>query len=237
MQFRLIQNKGFKVISLSELVEGYKQKKDFPKKVVAITFDYGQPEEELKITEYLANVLGVTLEVAKLELDINRIGDAPFYPFRNAIFLATAANWMMTRTDAKTIITGLGTISSDPALGYTDTSPSFINSFLYALNMGAPDDQLINILAPISGWTKKEIFNWLVDNDFEEIIPASTSCYEDTPRKFPWGVGCNVCLNCLARKNEFLSSKANPENYKNKEKDVNGTKRKQHGISDRYNKS
>jgi len=211
--------------------------KESGKHGMAIIFDYGQPPEETEIAEKLANILGMTLEIILLDMDILRIGDSPFYPFRNAIFLATAANYVLTRTESRTIITGLGTTSDDPAVCYPDASASFINSLLYALNLGVPDTDTINIVSPISSWTKKEIFNWLVTNDLDEVIPLTTSCYENPNQQFPWGVGCNVCPHCISRKMEYRASLANPAIYKAERKIINGQSTRARRVADKLRKS
>lgn len=190
------------------------------KKGIAICFDYGQPEGEIEIAEILANYLGITLEIAELDLDINRIGDSPFYPFRNSIFLTTAANWTLNRTESRNLVTGLGTESSYKMANYPDCCASYIINLMFALNSGVPDNQTINIISPVMGWSKKEIFNWLVNNDLDDLIPMTTSCYEELSRKYNWGIGCGVCPHCEARKADFKLSKANIKNYKNDKKGI-----------------
>jgi len=168
----------------------------------AFYFEYGQPHEEVLAVSKLATTLSIPLNTADIAIEILRKDSAPYYPFRNSILITTVANMMVTRSDIKTIITGLGTVSSSGANGYPDTSTTFTSKLLDSLNEGVYPEDEIEILNPVMGWSRIKVFKWLFNNGFKRIIKNTSSCYEDGQKRFPWGVGCGICDHCAARQTD-----------------------------------
>lgn len=165
----------------------------------AFYFEYGQPHEEILSVSDLAEELCIPLNTAILDIEILRRHSAPYYPFRNSLMITQLANMIVTKTDIKTIVTGLGTISSKYIEGYPDTSARFTTKLIDSLNEGVYEEDEIGILNPVMSWSKPRIFKWLINNGYNHIIKRTSSCYEDNQKRFNWGIGCGVCDHCLAR--------------------------------------
>lgn len=177
---------------------------------IALYFDVGLPRAELKTIKAMAEHLELELDVVALKPSRLDIGDdEPFYPFRNALFLTHAANIALADYDTNILITGLGTDSSYPLMGYPDTSIDFVSKLTVALNEGMGDDLKIQIVNPVHGWKRSQIFRW-VRKHAKKFIKMSTSCYDATDKtmkQFSWGLGCGACDHCESRKTDWELSK------------------------------
>jgi len=169
---------------------------------IALYFDTGRPQAEIKTVKRMAKALTLELDIVKCKPALlDNKNNEPFFPFRNALFLTYAANIAVGDYDTNILITGLGTDSSYPLSGYPDTSMNFISKLTTALNEGMGKELSINIINPVYGWKRAQIFKW-VKKHHKKFIKESTSCYDATDstlKQFDWGLGCGACIHCEAR--------------------------------------
>lgn len=165
----------------------------------AVYFEYGQPHREVLAVAKLANKLLIPFHTAALDIEMHRKDSAPYYPFRNAILIAMVANILAAQTSTRTIVTGMGTMSSGTMEGYPDTSSQFTAKLMDSLNEGVYEEDEIEILNPVMQWSRPRIFRWLIDNNFKSVIKMTSSCYEGENKKFYWGTGCDICSHCISR--------------------------------------
>jgi 7-cyano-7-deazaguanine synthase len=182
--------------------------------VSALSFDYGQRHRvELPLARRLTRRLHVVHRTLKIDLrqiggsaltdasiklpEFRNAGEpAPgipvtYVPFRNGIFLATAAAWVEAK-GIDDIICGFNTIDSPD---YPDTSVLFVRAMQRAVDIGTAarsTGRRIGIVAPFIRKKKAAIIRLGLSLGADYAF--SISCYSG--REVP----CRRCSSCLLRK-------------------------------------
>ncbi len=187
--------------------------------VVALSISYGQKHnKELEASKNVANYYGVEhiyMDLASIftysncSLLTHSDADIPYesyakqldetdgkpvstyVPFRNGLFLSTAASIALSK-DCELIYYGA---HSDDAAGsaYPDCSQAFNDAMNKAIYEGSGGQ--LKILAPFVTWTKKDI----VKKGLEIGVPyeLTWSCYEGGDKP------CGKCGTCIDRQEAF----------------------------------
>jgi len=190
----------------------YMMKKD-GYEVIAVHFNYDQRTEkkELECFYKICDALDV---VSKYVLDLDffkHLGasaltdksiEVPtggieegvpvtYVPFRNGIFLSTAAA-IAEKEGAEVIC--IGVVEEDSS-GYPDCRESYIKSMQESINLGTKDETKIEIKMPLVHLKKSQI----VAKSLELDVPLSLtwSCYKEDEK------ACGVCDSCRLRLNGF----------------------------------
>lgn len=140
---------------------------------------YGQPagQQEAAAATAIADYYRIPITLIRL-FGIRPKSDGELLG-RNAFLLFTA----LMEIDTPTAIVALGVHSGTP---YYDCSPSFITT-VQAIIDGQCDGR-IRILAPFLEWTKKEIWDYCLENKVP--IDLTYSCERGLEHP------CGVCLSC-----------------------------------------
>lgn len=187
------------------------------KKVIAISFDYGQRHKlELQCARKICEKYDVEHEILDLSLlnqlapnsltrsdipvDVTREGDNipnSFVEGRNLIFLSFAAIFTKQKK-ANYLITG---VSQSDFSGYPDCRDNFIKSLNVTLNLAMDYD--FELLTPLMWIDKCETWKMAYDLGVLDIVKNETlTCYNGII-----GNGCGQCPSCELRKHGYLEFK------------------------------
>lgn len=187
------------------------------KKVIAISFDYGQRHKlELQCAKKICEKYDVEHEILDLSLlnqlapnsltrsdipvDVTREGDNipnSFVEGRNLIFLSFAAIFTKQKK-ANYLITG---VSQSDFSGYPDCRDNFIKSLNVTLNLAMDYD--FELLTPLMWIDKCETWKMAYDLGVLDIVKNETlTCYNGII-----GNGCGQCPSCELRKHGYLEFK------------------------------
>lgn len=185
--------------------------------IVAVHFNYNQRTQarELKAFRDVCEALHVK---SKYEIDMgffSQIGasaltddsiDVPtdglsdgvpitYVPFRNGIFISTAA--AIAEKEGATHLS-IGVVEEDSS-GYPDCREEFISSIENAINLGTKETTFLTIDMPLVHLQKSQI----VQKALEHSVPIELtwSCYQNEKR------ACGVCDSCLLRLRGFELAK------------------------------
>ncbi len=183
--------------------------KEEGKKVLALSFDYGQRHKvELKYAQKLADHYGALHRVFQIDpravasslvsnapipkdrtlAEIEQGGASPTYvPARNTIFLSFALG-QAEMIGAKEIHFGP---NAHDKFGYPDCSPEYIAAFQNLLNTASREAP--KLTAPLIHMTKQEIREKA--EEMSVPIDLTFSCYDPTPE----GRHCMRCDACTIR--------------------------------------
>lgn len=181
--------------------------------LIAVHFNYGQRTEakELECFRLIADDLNAA---ATYELDLHFIGqiggsaltddaiDVPtggieegipvtYVPYRNGIFLSTAAA-VAEKYGASAIF--IGAVEEDSS-GYPDCREAFLNSIETTINLGTKDDTNLEIKAPLVHLKKEEIVAEAAKLGVK--LEHTWSCYQSGEK------ACGVCDSCRLRLKGF----------------------------------
>ena len=119
-----------------------------------------------------------------------------YVPFRNGIFLSTAA--AVAEKEGATALV-IGVVEEDSS-GYPDCRDSYITSMQESINLGTKDETHIEILRPLVHLSKADI----VAKAIEMNVPLELtwSCYVNNDK------ACGTCDSCRLRLNGFAQAKS-----------------------------
>lgn len=187
------------------------------KKVIAISFDYGQRHKlELQCAKKICEKYNIEHEILDLSLlnqlapnsltrsdipvDVTRDGDKvpnSFVEGRNLIFLSFAAIFTKQKK-ANYLITG---VSQSDFSGYPDCRDNFIKSLNVTLNLAMDYD--FELLTPLMWIDKCETWKMAYDLGVLDVVKNETlTCYNGII-----GNGCGECPSCELRKHGYLEFK------------------------------
>lgn len=190
----------------------YWAKKVF-KKVVALSFDYGQKHKlELALAEKIAQKAGVDFHLmdvsfigrlahnaltdTSIKMDEKKPSDSvpnTFVPGRNLFFLSIAAVFAREH-GINHMVTG---VSQTDFSGYPDCRDAFIKSLNVTLNLAMDDEFVIH--TPLMWIDKAETWAMADELGVLDIIRNDTlTCYNGIP-----GDGCGHCPSCTLRKEGY----------------------------------
>lgn len=192
------------------------------RKVNAISFFYQQKHAvETDVAQKICDKLDVPLKVVDLSFlkdlvisnlfvnsgdlhtahALNKEVPSSFVPYRNLVFLTSAAAWAST-LGIKHIITG---VCETDYSGYADCRDVFIKSTQTTLNLASDfKDKNVVIHTPLMWLSKAEEFRMADEMGvLDFIINESLTCYNGVEALQDYGKGCGECPSCLLRKKGF----------------------------------
>lgn len=179
---------------------------ELPVEVFPHFIAYGQAyaEQELEAAIYVIEHLKenlfsgpriAPLFVSKLQLQIKSNTDVAAYtPHRNLVLAALSVNLAVAR-GCDYIAVGSKTLEyrPDDLYSFRDSGKPFFDALNVAIQIGTePGKTAPQIIMPMAGRTKNEVFELLYHHDFN--IDRLWSCYTD--QKAP----CGVCHHCMELK-------------------------------------
>lgn len=196
--------------------------KRFHKKVMAVSFHYGQRHAvELATAENICRLHNIPHVLIKLpdlgglftsallsgQGEVGQphayLKDLPssFVPCRNALMLTFAYGIAMEQGPDTCLYTG---VCQTDYSGYPDCREGFISHLNFALNTGYT--QQIPIITPLMFLNKSQTWGlaWEMGFEaFEDVVARSRTCYVASDQFHDWGHGCGECPACLLRKRGF----------------------------------
>lgn len=184
-------------------------------RVEAITFDYGQRHaQEIKAAEKIAKEVGVSWKLVTVggltgsaltdhEMEVSATGGmdnlpTTFTPGRNAVFLATACGYAVTR-DIEHVVTG---ICETDYSGYPDCREDFRASMETTMSLALGREMFIH--APLMFIDKAETVRMADTLGALNLVGMSLTCYQpavhymtDEP------LACGECPACVIRARGF----------------------------------
>lgn len=181
--------------------------------IIAVHFNYGQRTEHKEIEAFrnVCTALGVknsyeidmpffkqigasSLVDTNMAIPENGVDEGvptTYVPFRNGIFLSTAAA-VAEKEGASALV--IGVVEEDSS-GYPDCRESYITSMQESINLGTKEETKLEILRPLVHLSKAQI----VQKSLELEVPLALtwSCYQNNDK------ACGVCDSCRLRLNGF----------------------------------
>lgn len=163
----------------------------------AISKHYGLPHREIDLKEVfkgahcsLVEGSGVKVEESSYETQNDGIITS-YVPFRNGLFLSTAASVALSENGNRDCVVVLGNHGSD--FSYADCSHGFVQKMDDAISEGTYG--LVHFWSPLDGLTKAEV----VSEGLRLGVPyeLTWSCYEGGNRP------CGKCASCQCRIDAF----------------------------------
>ncbi len=186
--------------------------KKFFKKVIAISFDYGQRHKiELKAARKIAKIAKVKHVIIELnefekinesalldnKISLNRKHKfnknlpATFVPGRNIIFLTIAASFAWVKK-IKNLVIGVSQVDYS---GYPDCRKKFVKALEKSLKLGL--DYNIKIHTPLINKTKKDIVLIAKKLGILDLMKYTHTCYKGEKKP------CGRCPACKLRHKGF----------------------------------
>ena len=170
-----------------------------------ITYE-NRPKREIEIANEISELLKFELDHILLPLKDQRLNSEKFnfsnkawFPYRNAIFFAIAANICYTR-QCDTIVTGFRSWDTPY---FTDSTRSYLENLMSVLSIsGYSDfDRTLDLFLPFidTHTLVSKIYN--EDRECREVLDKSWSCWADDE------MPCGECAPCKARSRFYRAMK------------------------------